>query len=639
MDGTVIAYYENYIPVGDILVLSICLTFVILIHAAYVNRTTGFLIFRHLVTSLAIAAALNLIFHIGMNALGSISSHPLYLLRISYHAALYAHFFLYILYIGTIMHLEKAERRIYVRIGGVGFIALLAFEFFGFVFRYGFYIDETLTAHRGFPFFSVGYVFYLGVVLFMAVRFRERIYTRILLGVLQTVGMSFLLIVTQDMFNQKSFTAASFLFPMLALMYLVHANPYDLEIGAVNAAGFEDRVRVSLKYGRELLMMSILLPEYETSGRRFSEDIHKTIRHFASTYFKDAVLFQVSSGRMILTMETRRNPDYEEKVRESLEQFRLEHDKFKLEHKIVITKTIDSVSEQNDYVGLIQYVERHMPENTVHMIARQDVENYMRHHRLIRQLAEIYNRGDLEDEHIEAYCQPVLNLRTGRYDTAETLMRLRLGESELIMPEDFIPLAEEYGYITVLSRIILNKTCAAVHRLLEDGYRVERISVNFSMIDLRDPEFCPRITGIIRDNGIPSEKIAIELTESQNEKDFMLAKEKISELHESGVKFYLDDFGTGYSNFERIMELPFDIIKFDRSLVVASATDPESETMVSYLARMFNDMDYAVLYEGIENAEDEKRCAGMCARYLQGYRYSMPIPIERLTEFFDLAAC
>ncbi|MER2150338.1 MAG: EAL domain-containing protein, partial [Candidatus Limivicinus sp.] len=95
----------------------------------------------------------------------------------------------------------------------------------------------------------------------------------------------------------------------------------------------------------------------------------------------------------------------------------------------------------------------------------------------------------------------------------------------------------------------------------------------------------------------------------------------------------LDDFGTGYSNMERIMELPFDIIKFDRTMVAASAGDERSEKIVESLAHMFADMEYSVLYEGVEDEMDEKRCRGMSASYLQGYKYSRPVPIAQLRNF------
>jgi EAL domain-containing protein (putative c-di-GMP-specific phosphodiesterase class I) len=245
---------------------------------------------------------------------------------------------------------------------------------------------------------------------------------------------------------------------------------------------------------------------------------------------------------------------------------------------------------------------------------------------------------NLDDPRVEVYCQPVLNIRTGKYDTAEALMRLRLDNIGMVFPERFIPIAENHNCIHPLSQIIFSKTCKEIHELLVDGYNVKRISVNFSMLDVREDDFCSSIQRIVNEHHIPFDKIAIELTESQNERDFMIVKEKVSELKNSGIKFYLDDFGTGYSNFDRILELPFDIVKFDRSLVIARSTDTRSETMVTHLANMFSAMNYSVLYEGVEDASDEERCMRMYAKYLQGYKYSRPIPIAELKNFFEKLA-
>ena len=82
------------------------------------------------------------------------------------------------------------------------------------------------------------------------------------------------------------------------------------------------------------------------------------------------------------------------------------------------------------------------------------------------------------------------------------------------------------------------------------------------------------------------------------------------------------------------MELPFDIIKFDRSLVIASGASERSRKLVYNLANMFAEMNYSVLYEGVETESDEEMCRGMSASYLQGYKYSRPVPIEALREYF-----
>ena len=296
---------------------------------------------------------------------------------------------------------------------------------------------------------------------------------------------------------------------------------------------------------------------------------------------------------------------------------------------------MDELDKADDYIQMIDYVENRMLQNEIHYVNDEDVEKYKSHKYIVEQLADINSRRDLRDPRVLVYCQPVYNIETGKFDTAEALMRLRLEKIGMVFPDRFIPIAEKHHYIHMLSLIIFSKTCNEIRRLLDDGYFIKRISVNFSILDFKEKDFCENITKIVRDAGIPFDKVAIEITESQNEKEFMALKEKLFELRDSGITFYLDDFGTGYSNMERIMELPFDIIKFDRSLVIASGSDDKSKTMVTHMAHMFNDMKYDVLYEGVEDDNDQNRCKDMYARYLQGYKYSKPIPIEQLSEFLE----
>jgi EAL domain-containing protein (putative c-di-GMP-specific phosphodiesterase class I) len=318
-----------------------------------------------------------------------------------------------------------------------------------------------------------------------------------------------------------------------------------------------------------------------------------------------------------------------------LEAFDAEYEKLRLDYKIVICESLIDLKIKNDCAALINSVHRHMDINSVHRIIQTDVDGFMRYEYILSELTDIVRGGNLRDPRVLAYCQPVYNISTGKYDTAEALMRLRLSEIGMVFPDQFIPLAEENGYIHSLTKIILQRTCDEIRYLVKENYDVKRISVNVSVLEMRDESFITDIEKIIKESEIPKDKIAIEITESQNDDDFMIMKDKVDRLKDMGIKIYLDDFGTGYSNMERIMELPFDIIKFDRSLVLASSTDNRSEKMVGSLAEMFSDLNYSVLYEGVETEDDEKRCTELSASYLQGYKYSKPIPIERLTEYFE----
>ena len=338
---------------------------------------------------------------------------------------------------------------------------------------------------------------------------------------------------------------------------------------------------------------------------------------------------------MILTVETRKIPGYMERSQWMIDEFLKVYPQYRIDYKIVFIESDSRLVKGNDYIAFLHYMHDNMEQNSFVRVGNKEVETYLTNQYIISELKDIWEKKNPDDSRVLVYCQPVYSIKTGKFDTAESLMRLVLPKTGMVFPDIFIPIAEKKGYIGVLTKIILSKTCKAVKRLIESGYYVKRISVNFSVYDLREEDFCSVVEETIRSNDIPFEKIAIELTESQNEADFKLIKERINELKGSGIKFYLDDFGTGYSNFERIMELPFDIVKFDRSLVIASGNDERYHSMVSNLARMFREVHYSVLYEGIEDEADEARCIEMNARYLQGYKYSKPIPIERLTEYFE----
>ena len=635
MGENAIIYYENYSPVGDILVLATCFVFIILIGSAYISKTKNFVLFRIMIGLLMLASSMGIMYHVSLNSLDRFSVAIIYVFRIVYHMSLFGNLFLYVLYAMIPLRLDKESDKRYAIIAGIGFVVMFIYEPLGSILGFAFHITNDGQIIEGYNVFALGYIFYIGILLFILIKYRNRLAKPIIVGVIGSYTISVMMMSIQGMCHQTSYTTSTFLFPTFTLLYLIHANPYDIEIGAVNVMAFEDMIKYSYSHKKEMLLMSLFMHDFEGTGKKYPEEIQQTIRHFYSDFFKGAVLFQITSGRMILAVDIVKNPSFENSINHMLGSFQEAYPKYKKDFKITIQKTVDIISEENDYIDFVKYIESGMKENDVHFVDEKDVKDFYEHKYILTQLADINARKDLDDPRVEVYCQPVFNIMTGKYDTAEALMRLKLDELGLVFPDKFIQLAEDNNYIHTLSRIILHKTCMHIKSMLDCMYFVKRISVNFAVSEVREENFCKDINDIINASGIPYEKIAIEITESQNDKDFIVMKDKINELREHGIKFYLDDFGTGYSNFERIMELPFDIIKFDRSLVIACGTDYKAQKMVYHLARMFSDMNYSVLYEGVETSEDEEKCKNMCARYLQGYKYSKPIPIERLTEYFE----
>ena len=625
---------NNYTPVGDLIVVAICFVMLSLIYFSYIRKSPSFRVFMTIIFTLVLTALLNVTYNTLARRLGAVP--VVYAFRCMFHAALFTVFFLFTLYITEVTRLN---RKTAIRVLWSAFAVLAAIIIVDVVSCVRSLAEDHSAgelSNRGHLVFVVGYVAFAATNLVLLATVRHRLYKWVMFGFYASVVLAFVTMLLQRLLGGgSSLTVATFLFPVIAMLYIMHSTPYDAEIGALDNATLNDTVREWYEKKKHFLFMSLYMPELAGEGEQMPDEIRAAVRRFSVEHFRSALLFQPDNGHLLLLFPKNRNPDYEHRLEKSLKAFREYHRLYQYDYKIVIGESIEAISRKNEYISFIRSIHRTMPDNSVHRISPEDITAFDRSEYILRQLADIHSRHDLDDERVLVYCQPVYNVVTDKYDTAEALMRLRLGELGLVFPDQFIFLAEENGYIHTLTEIILHKTCDEIRKLTAEGYEISRISVNVSVLELKSDHFCDDISRIISGSGISEEKVAIELTESQNENEFDMMKAKITELKDRGIKFYLDDFGTGYSNMERIIGLPFDIIKFDRSLVIASGSSSRSEKIVRNMADLFNDLNYSVLYEGVENESDETLCRDMSASYLQGYKFSRPIPIEELRRFAE----
>ena len=634
MGSSVKTLFERFSPAADLMVVAVSVVMAVLMFFSYVSWNRGLKIFLGVVITLVLAACADVSWNMIVR-MRDPSLYPLgYAFRVFYHATLYVAFFLYCFYISEVTGVDAKKQRLVVTLAGATAALFTVLDILLAFCPSGFRILENGETQQGFNLFLIGYLVFTAGLVFLLWKVRGYLYRRVMYGFYSAIAVSYAMMLLQQIFGHRSFTVGTFFFPLIAMFYIMHSNPYNVALGAVDVQSMHDMVRTLHNRRQPFGFLSLYLPELDAEGTSLPEELQAVIRRFAVDYFRGSYLFQIHNGHILLLFMKRRNPDYEHRMQNILSAFKWEHARFRYDYKIVIGESIDEISEKNEYAGLIRSIHRKMNINTVHRVSPDDIASYDGDMYIISQLSDIHEKKNLDDPRVLAYCQPVYNIGTGRFDTAEALMRLELEHMGMVFPDRFIPLAEEYGYIHTLTEIILHKTCLAIREMTREGCAVGRISVNVSALELKDEAFCGDVGRVIREAGVSGDKIAIELTESRNEEDFMLVRDKIQDLRSCGLKLYLDDFGTGYTNLERIVELPFDIIKFDRSMVVASGTDKRAGQLLENLASTFVDMGYAVLFEGVEDDADEQRCRGMSASYLQGFKYSRPVPIEKLAEFF-----
>ena len=625
-------YLGTYMPVGDIIVLSLCIIMGILIKQTFVGKyKNGFFIIMHILFFAFVSSALNIIFQTQLQK-QTLNLPLIYIIRLVHHVLFMFIMIFYIRYLQGSLWITSKDKKKTRFLIIVSISALVLLDVIASYFRFGFYIDNNGTFIEGLDLFEVMYLVFMINIIYLLIKYRKRLLMKVFTGIVSVLVISNLLIVIQTYYNQISYTSICCFLPIISIIFLFHSNPFDVDTGAISGEYFTNEVKENLAKGNKLVIMTCHMPGFSSKITK-SPELRTEFYDFFRNNVKKAILYSFPNDSFAMTIVKQKNNEADKTVIKMLEDFKKSYTKFNIDYKIIIMESSDSVINVNDYHNIIDYTDMKMQFNSIERVTADDIKDYYDKHYILSELEDIASKKDLFDRRVLVYCQPVYNLNTGQYDTAEALMRLKLDKTGMVFPDQFIPLAEQYNLIHNLSMIILNKTCFALRGLLDEGYIVKRISVNFSAIDLRYDSFCDEVKSIIENNSIDYGKIAVEITESRSDADFNLMKQRVIQLQELGIKFYLDDFGTGYSNFERIMEIPFDIIKFDRSLLIESLKNASSQYMVKTFANMFHDLKYSILFEGVETEHDEIRCKLMMAQYLQGYKYSKPIPIEELRKF------
>ncbi|MBP3855542.1 MAG: EAL domain-containing protein [Ruminiclostridium sp.] len=627
---------NDYTPVGDIMTMALCFVAGLVLMLNSVNRNDrNYRLMLSMVISVLFAAFTGLFFHVMLGA-ETLNTPAIYALRILNRTFLSFVQVQYVIYLREPLWMKADGYKRFIAAISVIAFAPIIIDIIGIVNHFGFYIYGN-SIYSGFTIYPFGYAAFELVIFYLIIRYRSRMIKQIFRCLITVNVLSLLLTAIQGTHHQTSFTSFAYFIPVIGLMFMFHANPYDQDTGSANDISFTHELKTCIEKNRPLIMICCSINDFYNKMQESPELKAEFFRFFRQN-IKHGVLYRFTDGKFVLTLRKQKKGNFDRAVGRMLNDFYSSHEIFGIDYKLIVAETVPEITSPADYIRLFEFMEDEVGINETHRVTESDVKLFLNSSYILSELRDISSRRDIDDERVLVYCQPVFNIVTGTYDTAEALMRLKLPETGLVFPDKFIPIAEKNGLIHQLTLTILNKTCREIHDLLAEGYHLNRISVNFSTLDLRQELFCEEVQDIIIRNDIPYEKVAVEITESRGEVEFNCLKSKVTELQELGIKFYLDDFGTGYSNFERIMELPFDIIKFDRSLLIESVKNDSSRYMVSTFASMFNDLNYSVLFEGVEDERDEEHCRCMFAKYLQGYKYSKPIPIGNLRDFLQKTA-
>ena len=231
----------------------------------------------------------------------------------------------------------------------------------------------------------------------------------------------------------------------------------------------------------------------------------------------------------------------------------------------------------------------------------------------------------ISNRSFEIHYQPIYNVATGTFRSAEALIRLHDPEFSWIPPSLFIPEAEQSGAILDIASIQLEKTCAFLSRIDLDALGLDYIEINLSIDQCIRPGFAAELLALLRRHGIDPRRLNFEITETSSAFSHEMVTDNIRTLTTAGASFSLDDYGTGFSNVMRVLELPFSLVKFDKCFT-DHLDDPTVRTVLSDSVAMMHALNKQTLAEGVETESQAKTLIALGLDYLQGYFYAKPLP-------------
>lgn len=260
----------------------------------------------------------------------------------------------------------------------------------------------------------------------------------------------------------------------------------------------------------------------------------------------------------------------------------------------------------------VEFYSKNTNDETIH---RLDMERAM--------------RSAIDDgfKEFEIYYQPLVDASKPNHPCcgAEALVRWNSKDFGMVMPTDFIPLAEYLGLIVPIGEYVLEEACARCKYWNDFGHPEYSINVNLSVVQLLQGNIVENVRKVLAKTGLVAQNLTLEVTESLAASDGEKMQTVLEALKGLGVHLALDDFGTGYSSLGRLKYLPMDIIKIDKCFVDGMENDEFSQTFIETVSSLADSIDVNVVVEGVESESQQSAISNMKVDMVQGYLFDKPL--------------
>ena len=552
----------------------------------------------------------------------------------TYLASLVLVALLAVVYIATSVsfHLPDYKKNI------IAYVVLAAI-FAALIYALPIYMHENVEMDMAWTDGACIYATYLGIMMFVIInliqifRRKEYIYERQRRTVLIWMLM-WMIAACIQVLDSKNLLAGFAIALGITVIFFQFENPelnLDWQTGLFNYVAYTRYGEQLYSSDKDFYLIAVI---YENSAWQSEEDSYANMdaQEIFNTFLtiRDANVFKIMENEVLIffSSEERATTTWENIMKWS----KSETAKMAPGHpSFYYIEDPRCVSSYGELLDLLQYVGLQRKDATpgsLHIIESDIVSHMVAEKQMARQIAEA-----LEEDRVIVYYQPIFSIEKQRFVSAEALVRIVDREGNLIPPGAFVHIAESNGMIIEIGRRVFEKVCRFFQQNRLEGYGIQYIDVNLSVVQCADNRLADTYIKIMDDMKIDPRCINLEITESASLREKQVLITNMEQLIEHGIMFSLDDFGTGQSNLNYIMEMPVKVVKFDRGMIQSYFTNDKARYVMDAAMQMIHGMKMKIVAEGIETEEQYKKMEEIEIGFIQGYYFSKPLPEQEFLDF------
>jgi|GEM_PF-200324 len=480
------------------------------------------------------------------------------------------------------------------------------------------------------------------VCIAMGVILRNNLSRVVKAGVYFFVPIDIALLMWQYNVNDTYFVSSTFVLPIFIFYLLFHSAPFDEITGCQSAYSFENKFNNEAMLGRKFYVAYLVIPilnkindkEYEDLITNVISKMYRKIEKVDSHIY----IYNQARGSFSFIFDCKNVKVGQKRMLECFDIIKqsIETSEYEIKYKMIAFACDDNIKtiyKMRAYMSFLMDKRTNDNESINYLAGEKDYNEFEKNYNIKNELLNIKEEKNYDDARVICMAQPIYNVKTGTFRTAEALMRLKIND-EMISPMIFIPIAQRIDVIHTLTMIMLNKVCNKIKNM-EEKFDFDAISINVSASEMCDMRFSDEVISVIKKYDIVPSKICLEVTESVTELNESVFTENMNKLQDYGIRFYLDDFGCGYSSLERLLKYKFDVIKFDKMLLNKAMQDKDARDVVVTIHNFLKSKNCITLIEGVESGEEEMLCIEQKFDYIQGFRYARAQNVSNLDMYFS----